>query len=204
VQQYVFIPAKHKDCYGVSIVNDFAGKTGIIFCATHKSVMLFTLLLRNLGFSATCLHGGMTQPKRLGALNKFKAGARAMLVATDVASRGLDIPSVDFVLNYDVPESGKDYVHRVGRTARAGRSGSAVTLVTQYDVEKYQRIEHLIEKKLARYPAQKEEVLVLLESVSNAQHRAVSQLREHEQSSGGRGNNKRDRDRRNGGRGGGG
>ena len=147
VQQYVFVPAKHKDCYGVSVVNDFAGKTGIIFCATHKSVMLFTLLLRNLGFSATCLHGGMTQPKRLGALNKFKAGARAILVATDVASRGLDIPSVDFVMNYDVPESGKDYVHRVGRTARAGRSGSAVTLVTQYDVEKYQRIEHLIEKK---------------------------------------------------------
>ena len=163
--------------------------------------MLFTLLLRNLGFSATCLHGGMTQPKRLGALNKFKAGARQILVATDVASRGLDIPSVDFVLNYDVPESGKDYVHRVGRTARAGRSGSAVTLVTQYDVEKYQRIEHLIEKKLARYPSVKDEVLVMLESVSNAQHRAISQLREHEQNGGGR-NNKRDRDRK-GGKGGG-
>jgi ATP-dependent RNA helicase DDX47/RRP3 len=197
VQQYIFIPAKHKDCYGVSIVNDFAGKTGIIFCSTHKSVMLFTLLLRNLGFSATCLHGGMTQPKRLGALNKFKAGARQILVATDVASRGLDIPSVDFVLNYDVPESGKDYVHRVGRTARAGRSGSAVTLVTQYDVEKYQRVEHLIEKKLARYPSVKDEVLVMLESVSNAQHRAISQLREHEQNGGGR-NNKRDRDRKGG------
>jgi ATP-dependent RNA helicase DDX47/RRP3 len=199
VQQYIFIPAKHKDCYGVSIVNDFGGKTGIVFCATHKAVMLFTLLLRNLGFSATCLHGGMTQPKRLGALNKFKAGARAILVATDVASRGLDIPSVDFVLNYDVPESGKDYVHRVGRTARAGRSGSAVTLVTQYDVEKYQRIEHLIEKKLSRYDAEKEEVLVMLERVSEAQRYAISQLREHED---GKQRGKRDRDRDRNGRGG--
>ena len=100
-------------------------------------------------------------------------------------------------MNYDVPESGKDYVHRVGRTARAGRSGSAVTLVTQYDVEKYQRIEHLIEKKLARYSAEKEEVLVMLERVSEAQRYAISQLREHEQNGGGR-NNKRDRDRKGG------
>jgi ATP-dependent RNA helicase DDX47/RRP3 len=178
LQQYLFVPAKHKDCYATAVVNDMMGKTGIIFCSTHNSVMRFTLLLRNLGFSATCLHGGMTQPKRLGALNKFKAGARSLLVATDVASRGLDIPSVDFVLNYDVPESGKDYVHRVGRTARAGRSGTAVTVVTQYDVEKYQRIEQLIEKKLARYPAEKDEVLVMLERVSEAQRYAAAQMRE--------------------------
>ena len=180
VQQYLFVPAKHKDCYATAVVNDMMGKTGIIFCSTHNAVMRFTLLLRNLGFSATCLHGGMTQPKRLGALNKFKAGARTILVATDVASRGLDIPSVDFVLNYDVPESGKDYVHRVGRTARAGRSGTAVTIVTQYEVEKYQRIEKLIEKRLGRYPAEKEEVLVMLERVSEAQRYATAQMREAE------------------------
>ena len=203
VQQYLFVPAKHKDVYATAVVNDFAGKTGIIFCATHNAVMRFTLLLRNLGFSATCLHGGMAQPKRLGALNKFKAGARTLLVATDVASRGLDIPSVDFVLNYDVPESGKDYVHRVGRTARAGRSGSAVTVVTQYDVEKYQRIEHLIEKRLGKYPAEKEEVLVMLERVSEAQRYATQQLREHEMTKGNRrGNKKRGRGGRSGGGGG--
>ena len=74
--------------------------------------MRLTLLLRNLGFEAVCLHGQLSQAKRLGALNKFKAGQRSILVATDVASRGLDIPNVDLVLNFDIPGHGKDYIHR--------------------------------------------------------------------------------------------
>jgi ATP-dependent RNA helicase DDX47/RRP3 len=98
-------------------------------------------MLRTLGFSAVPLHGQMSQPKRLGALNKFKAGARNILIATDVASRGLDIPTVDAVFNFDVPQHSKDYIHRVGRAARAGRAGRALTFVTQYDVELFQRIE---------------------------------------------------------------
>jgi ATP-dependent RNA helicase DDX47/RRP3 len=71
-----------------------------------------------------------------------------MLIATDVASRGLDIPSVDLVVNFEIPRNSKDYIHRVGRTARAGRSGQSVTFVTQYDVELFQRIEDLIGKKM--------------------------------------------------------
>ena len=103
--------------------------------------MKLGLVLRNLGFEAVCLHGQMPQPKRLGALMKFKSGNRNILLATDgnsnfdklilVASRGLDIPKVDVVVNYDVPQSSKDYIHRVGRTARAGRAGKSITLVTQ-------------------------------------------------------------------------
>ena len=88
-------------------------------------------MLRNLGFPAVCLHGQMPQTKRLGALNKFKSGVRNILIATDVASRGLDIAGVDVVINYDVPMSSKDYIHRVGRTARAGKAGKSVTFVTQ-------------------------------------------------------------------------
>lgn len=94
----------------------------IIFARTCDSARKIALTLRNLGFDAIPIHGQMTQPKRLASLNKFKAGDRSILVATDVASRGLDIPAVDLVVNYDVPTNSKDYVHRVGRTARAGRS----------------------------------------------------------------------------------
>lgn len=122
----------------------------------------------------------MSQPKRLGALGKFKSGGRNILIATDVASRGLDIPGVDVVINYDVPQSSKDYIHRVGRTARAGKSGKSITLVTQYDVEWYQRIEHAIDKKLDEYPLgrDKSAVLLLQERVAEAVRFAHMQLKE--------------------------
>lgn len=116
-----------------------------------------------------------------------QAGERNILVATDVASRGLDIPSVDLVVNYDVPLNGKDYVHRVGRTARAGRSGRAVTLVTQYDVELYQKVETLIGKKLEAYPAEQEAVLMLLERVADASRLAAMQMKEADSKKRGRG-----------------
>ncbi|XP_040215521.1 probable ATP-dependent RNA helicase DDX47 isoform X2 [Rana temporaria] len=117
--------------------------------------------------------------KRLGALNKFKAKSRSVLLATDVASRGLDIPHVDVVINFDIPTHSKDYIHRVGRTARAGRSGKAITFVTQYDVELFQRIEHIIGKKLPAFPTQEEEVMFLNERVAEAQRFARVELREH-------------------------
>ena len=134
MQQYLFIPAKYKDCYLAYVLDEFKGQTIIIFAATCNNALRVTLLLRNLGFDAVCLHGQLSQPKRLGALNKFKAGQRNILVATDVASRGLDIHNVDVVINFDIPSHGKDYIHRVGRTARAGKavSPSANLIYTLY------------------------------------------------------------------------
>lgn len=111
----MFIPAKWKDCYLAYILDEFKGQSAIIFVATCNNALRVTLLLRTLGFGAVCLHGQMSQPKRLGALNKFKSGQRNILVATDVASRGLDIPNVDLVLNFDIPSHGKDYIHRYDR-----------------------------------------------------------------------------------------
>ncbi|KAM7335618.1 hypothetical protein ACRRTK_006095 [Alexandromys fortis] len=178
-QYYLFIPSKFKDTYLVYILNELAGNSFMIFCSTCNNTQRTALLLRNLGFTAIPLHGQMSQSKRLGSLNKFKAKARSILLATDVASRGLDIPHVDVVVNFDIPTHSKDYIHRVGRTARAGRSGKAITFVTQYDVELFQRIEHLIGKKLPVFPTQDEEVMMLTERVNEAQRFARMELREH-------------------------
>ncbi|XP_050392531.2 probable ATP-dependent RNA helicase DDX47 [Patella vulgata] len=171
-QFYIFIPVRYKDVYLVSILNELAGNSFMIFCSTCANTQRVSLLLRNLGFTAVPLNGQMNQSKRLGALNKFKSKSRSIILATDVASRGLDIPHVDVVINFDIPTHSKDYIHRVGRTARAGRSGKAITFVTQYDVELYQRIEHLIGKKLPLYKTEEEEVMVLMERVSEAQRLA--------------------------------
>jgi len=178
VQNYLFIPAKFKDCYLVYLLNEYAGNSVMVFVATRKETQRVAIMLRNLGFGALPLHGQLTQAKRIGSLNKFIEGERNVLIATDVASRGLDIKAVDLVINYDIPTHAKDYIHRVGRTARGNRSGRAITLVTQYDVELYQRIEQLIGKKLDKLPAEESEVLVMLERVTEAQRIAAIELRE--------------------------
>jgi len=134
--------------------------------------------LRSLGFNAIPLHGQMSQNKRLGSLNKFKSKDRSILVATDVASRGLDIPHVDIVLNLYIPTHSKDYIHRVGRTARAGRAGKAYTFVTQYDIELFQRIEELIGFQIPRYNPPADEVMQLMERVSEAQRHAKMEMSE--------------------------
>lgn len=187
VQNFLFIPDKYKDCYLAFLLNEFAGNSAIIFVDTQKHAQRIALVLRALSFSAVCIHGGMGQPKRLSALSKFKAGHRNILVATDVASRGLDIPRVDLVINYDIPANGKDYVHRVGRTARAGRSGRALNLVSQYDLHNYREVEELIGKKLDRYPHEESTVLLMLPRVSEAQRMASAEMRELAEKQKGRG-----------------
>lgn len=174
-QQFRFLPAKYKDCYLVYILSEKSGSTSMVFTRTCDATRLLALMLRNLGLRAIPISGQMTQENRFGALNKFKAGECNILICTDVASRGIDIPSVDMVINYDIPTNSKDYIHRVGRTARAGRSGVAISLVNQYEVEWYIQIEKLIAKKLAEYPANEEEVLLLLERVTEAKR--ISQMK---------------------------
>ncbi|KAL7963836.1 P-loop containing nucleoside triphosphate hydrolase protein [Trichoderma compactum] len=169
LQHYILVPHKWKDTYLIYLVNEFAGKSIIIFTRTVFETQRIAILLRTLGFGAIPLHGQLSQSSRLGALNKFKGGSREILVATDVAARGLDIPAVDVVLNLDLPQDSKTYIHRVGRTARAGKSGIAISIVTQYDVEIYQRIEAALGKKLELYPTEKEEVMAFQSRVEEAQ-----------------------------------
>ncbi|KDN38795.1 DEAD-domain-containing protein [Tilletiaria anomala UBC 951] len=180
-QYYMFMPFDRKDVYLVHLANEQAGQSVLVFTRTVHDAQRIAIMLRMLGFPAIPLHGQMSQSARLGALSKFKAGGRRILIATDVASRGLDIPAVDLVVNYDIPTHSKDYIHRVGRTARAGRSGRSVTLVTQYDVELLQRIEAVIGKKLSLFPGgnDTEAIMMLSERVGEAQRAARQEIREN-------------------------
>jgi ATP-dependent RNA helicase DDX47/RRP3 len=178
IQRYLFIPHKHKDLYLIHVLNELAGQTGIIFTRTVNEAQRVSILLRKLGFSAVPIHGQLSQNARLAALNKFRAKSKSLLIASDVAARGLDIPSVDLVVNFDLPHDSKTYIHRVGRTARAGKSGNAISFVTQYDVELWMRIENALGKKLAEYETVKEEVMVLAERVGDAQRAAATEMKD--------------------------
>ena len=110
------------------ILRYYEPKLAIIFCNTKKSVDELTAYLNAHGFSAEALHGDMKQPQRTQVLSGFKSARTNLLVATDVAARGIDVENIDFVINYDIPQDPEYYIHRIGRTGRAGKSGVAITL----------------------------------------------------------------------------
>ncbi|MBM3267148.1 MAG: DEAD/DEAH box helicase [Candidatus Sericytochromatia bacterium] len=118
--------------------------SALIFCQTKTETPWLARRLRSAGFKSGCLHGDMSQTERFDALEAFKRGDVQIMVATEVAARGLDIANVSHVINYSVPSNPEIYVHRSGRTGRAGRSGIAITLVTPKDERQYARIEKLV------------------------------------------------------------
>jgi ATP-dependent RNA helicase DDX49/DBP8 len=128
------------------------GRSAIVFAGTCRGCRLLELLAAELGVRAAALHARKPQRQRLAALAAFRSGAVPLLFATDVASRGLDIPHVGLVINYDLPALPRDYVHRVGRTARAGRSGRALSLVSPSDVSRLQAVEALTGRALVEAP----------------------------------------------------
>ncbi|MGQ3674619.1 DEAD/DEAH box helicase [Xanthobacter sp. TB0139] len=119
-------------------------QNGIIFCNRKRDVSVLLRSLQKHGFNAVALHGDMDQHSRLKALDAFRTGEATLLVASDVAARGLDIPEVSHVFNYDVPHHAEDYVHRIGRTGRAGRTGTAYSITTHADEKSLAAIEKLI------------------------------------------------------------
>ena len=125
-------------------------QNAIIFCNRKREVAdLHKSLLRH-GFAAVALHGDMEQPARMAALEQFRKGEAPLLVASDVAARGLDIPEVSHVFNFDVPHHPDDYVHRVGRTGRAGRLGTAISIVSPADQKSLMAIEKLTGQEIPK------------------------------------------------------
>ncbi|PZQ14896.1 MAG: DEAD/DEAH box helicase [Ancylobacter novellus] len=123
-------------------------KNAIIFCNRKRDIGVVHKSLEKHGFNVAALHGDMDQRARMAALDRFKTGDVELLVASDVAARGLDIPDVSHVVNYDVPIHAEDYVHRIGRTGRAGRSGVSITLVAPSDGKHLSAIEQLAGAKI--------------------------------------------------------
>jgi superfamily II DNA/RNA helicase len=122
----------------------------IIFCNRKREVAVVYKSLQKHGFSVGALHGDMDQSARTAALDQFRKGEIPLLVASDVAARGLDIPAVSHVFNFDVPHHADDYVHRIGRTGRAGRAGTAISIVTSLDTKSIAAIERLIGQSIPR------------------------------------------------------
>lgn len=112
----------------------------LIFRRTRIGVDRLTRTLQEAGVPARAIHGDLRQAERDSVMRDFREGRLEFLVATNVASRGLDIPDIEHVINYDVPQNAEEYIHRVGRTARAGKTGTAVTFVSEWDLEDWQRI----------------------------------------------------------------
>ena len=130
--------------------------TAIIFCNRKTTVRELTASLKRHGFAASQIHGDMEQPERLRELDRFKTGDINILVASDVAARGLDIKGVSHVFNFDVPWHPDDYIHRIGRTGRAGATGSAFSLVAPEDGEAVEAIEKLTGMTIPRIGSRKE------------------------------------------------
>jgi superfamily II DNA/RNA helicase len=124
-------------------------KNAIVFCNRKREVAQLHRSLVRHGFSAAALHGDMDQPARMAALESFRKGDVKLLIASDVAARGLDIPDVSHIFNFDVPHQPDDYVHRIGRTGRAGKSGTAITIVAPADGKAVAAIEQLIGQSIA-------------------------------------------------------
>ncbi|WP_027258436.1 DEAD/DEAH box helicase [Leisingera aquimarina] len=123
---------------------------GIIFCNRKSDVDIVAKSLKKYGYDASPIHGDLDQSQRTKTLDGFREGSLRILVASDVAARGLDVPSVSHVFNFDVPGHAEDYVHRIGRTGRAGREGKAITICIPRDDKALDAVEKLIQKEIPR------------------------------------------------------
>ncbi|KRY59683.1 putative ATP-dependent RNA helicase DDX49 [Trichinella britovi] len=195
-QRYVLCPKSVKDAYVTYVVKLFTDKNPqssvLIFSHSCYECQALTLMFADLGFKVGALHSMISQRERLSSFNLFKSNQLKILICTDVASRGLDLPFVDLVINHNIPAVAKTYIHRVGRSARAGRSGRAVTFITQYDIALLQAIEKAIncqmnelkvnDKKVSNYVTEvlvaKREAILKMDEQHFGERRAINRRKE--------------------------
>lgn len=123
-------------------------RSAVVFCNKKKDIEKVNLSLKKNNYQTVCLHGDMDQSSRISSLDQFKKGTAQILIASDVAARGIDVDNISHVFNYDVPNNPEDYVHRIGRTGRAGKKGKAFTIYEEYDEKNILMIEKVISQKI--------------------------------------------------------
>lgn len=142
------------------ILKETPYRTALVFCSSKISVKQLTRSLNQSGVPVAEMHSDLEQSQREDVMNGFTSGRVPVLIATDILSRGIDVDTIDLVINYDVPHDGEDYVHRIGRTARAEADGIAYTFISDRDQHKFAAIERLLEKEVekGKVPAELGEV----------------------------------------------
>ena len=150
-EQYYFDIREHQKLEALTRCLDmYAPKLSIVFCNTKRRVDEVTSSLQARGYAADALHGDMNQAQRDRVMTKFRNGTIELLIATDVAARGIDVDDIDMVFNYDVPKDDEDYVHRIGRTGRAGKTGKAYSFVSGKDIYKLRDIQRYTKANIKR------------------------------------------------------
>ena len=149
-QSCYYVKGREKDTAMCRLIDFMSPKRALIFCNTKRKADQLTLLLKARGYSAEAIHGDLAQQQRDRVMNLFRSGKLELLIATDVAARGIDVDEVDIVFNYDLPQDMEYYVHRIGRTGRAGKRGKAVSLITGRDKRRIAELEQYCGAKIKK------------------------------------------------------
>ncbi|KAL8446684.1 hypothetical protein Emag_004632 [Eimeria magna] len=177
--RYLFVPAAMRGVYVLHLLQQepFASQRGIVFAGSVRRTQQLATALQQLGVECVPLHSLLRQQQRVAALSAFRSQHKRLLVATDVAARGLDLPNLEFVVNLQPPKEPEVYVHRVGRTARAGRKGVAITFVDPSDVPALHRVEAFIGKRLEEQPISSLGLSKTVRQMLTAEAQATDRLR---------------------------
>lgn len=166
-----------KEATLATILEEYQTMQVVVFTTTCRVAQVLTDTLKNLDFSVGCAHGRMAQADREEQIALFKAGEIRILVSTNVAGRGLDIPNIDLVVNYDVPDSPKEYIHRSGRAGRASREGVAITFVNNEDLPTYMNLERFLKRRLEQKTVDEDDMKHWMARVVEAKDQAVQKYK---------------------------
>jgi ATP-dependent RNA helicase DDX47/RRP3 len=178
--EYVAVaPTNRKESVLYVLIRQLVAKSCIVFTNSCKTAHIVAKVLQTLKVSAVLYHGKLEQTQRREAVAAFGRGKYSVLVSTNVASRGLDLPDVECVINFDVPEKNEDYIHRVGRAGRATKAGFAVTIVTMNDLPAFAALEKFLRKRMERKDVTDDEIAAVAEDVEAAKKAGNESYKEY-------------------------